>query len=245
MLLDPNHLSDDGTVALGGMSVSRDGRYLAWSTSVSGSDWRIWYVRDVATGEDLPDKVEWSKFSGAAWDREAGGFYYSRYDAPREGEAFEGANYFQKLYYHRLGTDQKQDTLVYERPDQKEWGFSGQVSDDGRYLVISIWQGTSRNNRLFYKDLAGKSNVVRPLFDAFDASYEFIGNDGAVFYVKTNREAPREPHHRRRSGRSRAGGLAPGGARGRRPARQRQPAEPQPGADLPARCGRARSGSST
>jgi prolyl oligopeptidase len=192
VLLDPNTLSDDGTVALGGTGISRDGRYLAWSTSVSGSDWRVWYVRDIATGKDLPDKVEWSKFSDATWDHAAEGFFYSRYAAPREGETFEGANYFQKLYYHRLGTTQDRDVLVYERPEEKEWGFGGVVSDDGRYLVINISQGTSRNNRLYYKDLADKSKVVRPLFDAFDASYEFIGNNGTLFYIRTNKDAPRE-----------------------------------------------------
>jgi prolyl oligopeptidase len=192
VLLDPNTLSADGTVALGGTAVSRDGRYLAWSTSVSGSDWRIWYVRDIATGKDLPDKVQWSKFSGAAWDRSAEGFYYSRYDAPREGEAFEGANYYQKLWYHRLGTTQDRDVLVYERPDRKDWGLGGDVSDDGRYLLITVWQGTSRENRLYYKDLADKSKVIHRLFDTGDASYEFLGNDGSVFFIRTNRDAPRE-----------------------------------------------------
>lgn len=192
VLLDPNSLSPDGTIALGGTGISRDGRFLAWSTSVSGSDWRTWYVRDITTGKDLPDRVQWSKFSGAAWDRSAEGFYYSRYDAPRQGEALEGANYYQRLWYHRLGTTQDRDVLVYERPDQKEWGLGGAVSDDGRYLLITVWQGTSRNNRLYYKDLADKSKVIHRLFDAGDASYEFVGNDGAVFFIRTNKDAPRE-----------------------------------------------------
>jgi len=192
VLLDPNSLSVDGTVALGGIGISRDGRYLAWATSVSGSDWRTWYVRDITTGQDLPDKVEWSKFSGASWDHDAQGFYYSRYEAPVEGEAFEGANYFQKLYYHRLGTGQDRDIMVFDRADQKEWGFGGDVSDDGRYLIISIWQGTSRNNRLYYQDLHDKTKVVHPLFDAFDAAYEFIGNDGPIFFIRTNKDAPRD-----------------------------------------------------
>jgi prolyl oligopeptidase len=192
VLLDPNTLSADGTVALGDTGLSRDGRYLAWSTSVSGSDWRTWYVRDVTTGKDLPDKVEWSKFSGASWDHDAQGFYYSRYDAPVGSGTSDGANYFQKLYYHRLGTGQNQDVLVYGRPDRQEWGFAGEVSDDGRYLVISIWQGTSRNNRLYYQDLRDDGRVVQPLFDAFDASYEFIGNDGPVFFIRTNKDAPRD-----------------------------------------------------
>ncbi len=191
-LLDPNTLSDDGTIALGGTAISRDGQYLAWSTSISGSDWRTWYVRDIATGKDLKDKIEWSKFSGLAWNKEATGFYYSRYAAPAAGETFEGTNYFQKLYFHHLGTPQGQDILIYERPDHKEWGFGGSVSEDGRYLIISIWQGTSRNNRLYYKDLADKSKRVHPLLDAFDASYDFLGNEGTVFFFRTNLDAPRE-----------------------------------------------------
>ncbi len=192
VLLDPNTLSEDGTVSLGGTSISRDGRYLAWSTSVSGSDWRTWFVRDVDTGEDLPDRIEWSKFSDAAWDHDARGFFYSRYEEPREGEAFEGANYFQKLYYHRLGTAQEEDRLVFERPDQKEWGFGGEVSEDGRYLIVSVWKGTARENGIFYKDLLDKSLVVRPLLQDFDASYRFLGNDGPVFFLQTNLDAPRE-----------------------------------------------------
>ncbi len=192
VLLDPNTLSEDGTIALGGMSISRDGRYMAWSTSVSGSDWRTWYVRDIDTGKDLKDKIMWSKFSDAAWDLDAHGFYYSRYEAPAEGETFEGTNYFQKLYYHQVGTPQDQDVVAYERPDHKDWGFGGSVSEDGRYLILSVWQGTSRNNRLYYKDLADKSKHVNLLLDDFDASYTFLGNDGPVFFIRTNLDAPRE-----------------------------------------------------
>jgi prolyl oligopeptidase len=192
VLLDPNTLSEDGTVALGGMSVSEDGRYLAWATNVSGSDWRTWYVRDIETGEDLPDKVEWSKFSGAAWNHDATGFYYSRYEAPAEGDAFEGSNYYQKLYFHRLGTTQDEDQLVYERPDQKEWGFGSSVSEDGRYLIINVWQGSADRNRIYYKDLYDKSLVIRKLLDDFDAEYSFLHNEGPVFYFLTNLDAPRK-----------------------------------------------------
>ena len=192
VLMDPNTLSEDGTVALGELSFSDDGRWLAWSTSVSGSDWRTWYIRDINTGDDLDDEVQWSKFSKAAWNHGAEGFYYSRYDAPRDGETFEGANYFQKLYFHKRGTAQSQDKLVYERPDQKEWGFQGDVSEDGRYLIISVWQGTSRNNRLYYLDLQDATAKMVTLLDDYDASYKFQHNDGSVFYFQTNLEAPKE-----------------------------------------------------
>ena len=192
VLIDPNTLSEDGTVALGGTSISKNGKYLAWATNVSGSDWRTWRVRDIATSKDLDDEVEWSKFSGAAWDKSADGFYYSRYAAPVEGETFEGANYFQKLYYHKVGTQQSADRLVYDRPDEKEWGFGGSVSDDGRYLLISVWQGTSRNNRLYYQDLDSGNGKIVELLNDYDASYDFVGNDGPVLFIKTNLEAPRE-----------------------------------------------------
>ena len=191
VLLDPNLLSGDGTVALAGLSVSRDGKHLAWATSVSGSDWHTWRVRDIDTAEDLDDLVEWGKFSGAAWDHDGHGFYYSRYDEPAAGEALEDANYFHKLYYHRRGTAQSEDVLVYERPDQKEWGFAGKVSPDGRFLIITVWQGTSRNNRIYYQDLRDRSLRVHELLDDFDASYEYLGNDGPIFFVETNLDAPR------------------------------------------------------
>lgn len=191
ILLDPNTLSADGTVSLGDYSISEDGRWMAWSTSVSGSDWRTWYIRDIATGKDLSDSVEWSKFSGAAWDHDAQGFYYSRYAAPDDGETFEGSNYYQKLYYHKRGTDQSQDQLVYERPDQKEWGFLGSVTEDGHYLLISVWQGTSRNNRLYYKDLTQSDSPVVTMLDDFDAKYSFLHNEGDLFFFDTNLNAPR------------------------------------------------------
>ena len=189
-LLDPNILSSDGTVALGAYAVSRDGQYLAYSLSAAGSDWQEWRVRRVETGEDLPDLIQWAKFTGASWTNDNLGFFYSRYDAPAADQAYKGANYFQKLYYHRLGTPQAEDRLVYERPDQKEWGFSGQVTDDGRYLVIEVWHGTYQENGLFYQDLQVPGAPVVELFNQFDATYETLGNDGPRFYFLTNRDAP-------------------------------------------------------
>ncbi|MFG0257567.1 MAG: prolyl oligopeptidase family protein [Phycisphaerales bacterium JB043] len=188
-LLDPNSLSEDGTVSLGGWSISDDGRYFAYATSDGGSDWRTWHVRDVTTGEDLPDEIEWSKFSGASWAKDNSGFFYSRYDAPTEGEELEGANYNQKLYFHRLGTGQSEDELVYARPDEPEWGFGGSVTEDGDYLIISVWQGTAPENRVFYKDLVNGGDVVELLPDR-DASYNFVGNIGPVLYFQTDLDAP-------------------------------------------------------
>jgi prolyl oligopeptidase len=189
-LIDPNTLSSDGTVALGGEAFSDDGKLMAYGTAASGSDWQEWHVRNVDTGKDLPDLIKWVKFSGASWTKDGKGFYYSRYDEPK-GTALRDTNYFQKLYYHKLGTSQTEDKLIYERPDNKELGFGGQVTNDGHYLVIFVWQGTSPKNRLYYKDLTKPDSLVVKLLDDFDAEYQFIDNDGPVFWIRTDLDAPR------------------------------------------------------
>ncbi|MBW4660362.1 MAG: prolyl oligopeptidase family serine peptidase [Drouetiella hepatica Uher 2000/2452] len=191
VLLDPNLLSADGTIALAGLSISEDARLMAYGLSASGSDWREWKVRDIETGEDLPDHLKWVKFSGASWTHDSLGFFYSRYDEPDESAKLEAVNYYQKLYYHRLGTPQSEDVLIYDRPDQKEWGFGGFVSEDGRFLIISVWKGTDSKNLLFYKDLANPNSPVIELVSNFEASYSFIGNEGETFWVQTDLDAPR------------------------------------------------------
>lgn len=190
VLLDPNTLSKDGTVALGGMSFSEDGSLLAYALSSSGSDWQEWHVRDVATGQDRSDLIKWAKFTSAEWTHDGLGFYYSRYVEPKEGEAFQGANLNHKLYYHRLGSPQSTDTLVYERPDHPDWNLGAQVTDDGQWLVIYATQGTERRNHLFYLNLTQPGAVVRPLLAEGDAAYSVIGNDAATFYLLTDRDAP-------------------------------------------------------
>lgn len=191
VLLDPNTLSEDGTVALSGLDISEDGQWLAYGLSTSGSDWQEWKVRQVSTGQDQPDRVKWVKFSGAAWTHDGAGFFYARYDEPNEKTRLEAVNYFQKLYYHRRGTDQGEDQLIYERPDQKDWGFSGAVTEDGRYLIISVWRGTDPRNLLFYKDLTVPDSAVIQLITEFEADYSFIGNDGSTFWFRTDWQAPR------------------------------------------------------
>jgi prolyl oligopeptidase len=192
VLLDPNTLSSDGTVALSGRAITDDGKLIAYGTAASGSDWQEWHVRDVDTGKDLPDVIKWVKFSSASWTKDGKGFFYSRYDEPKEGGAtLRDVNYFQKLYFHRLGTQQADDKLIYERPDNKELGFGGFVTDDGRYLMIHVWQGTSPKNRLYYKDLTQPEAQVVKLLDDFDAAYNFIDNDGPVFWIQTDLDAPR------------------------------------------------------
>jgi prolyl oligopeptidase len=192
VLLDPNKLAADGTVALAGTAVSPNGSLLAYGTAASGSDWNEWKVRDIATGKDLADHLKWVKFSETAWTRDGKGFFYSRYDEPKEATKLADVNYFQKLYYHKIGTPQASDTLVYDRPDEKEWGFRAQTTDDGHYLLITATKGTAHKYRVFYKDLTKPDAKVMPLIDNFDAAYEFIDNVGPVFYFNTDRKAPRQ-----------------------------------------------------
>ncbi|MHC5609563.1 MAG: prolyl oligopeptidase family serine peptidase [Nostoc sp.] len=191
VLLDPNKLSEDGTVALSGLSISENAKLLAYGLSASGSDWQEWKVRDIETGEDLQDHLKWIKFSGASWTHDHQGFFYSRYDEPNEKTQLEDVNYYQKLYYHQLGKSQSEDILIYHRPDQKEWGFSGGVTEDGRYLIISIWLGTDSKNLIFSKDLTNPNAEVVELINQFEADYSFIDNDDSVFYFRTDLNAPR------------------------------------------------------
>jgi prolyl oligopeptidase len=190
VLIDPNTLSKDGTVALGSVSFTEDGRYMAYSLASSGSDWIEWRVREVADAHDLPDLVKWSKFSGATWLKDGSGFYYNRYDAPA-GEALRALNKNQKVFFHRLGTAQDQDALVYERPDEPDWGFGVEVTEDGRFLLVTQTEGTDNRNRVFVRDLRRPDTTIQPFLDAFDASYAVVGNDGETFYVLTNQNAPR------------------------------------------------------
>ncbi|MEL6551861.1 MAG: prolyl oligopeptidase family serine peptidase [Cyanobacteria bacterium J06621_11] len=191
VLLDPNTLSEDGTVALSGTAISEDAKYIAYGLSSAGSDWVEWHVRNIETGEDTEDLIRWVKFSGAAWTHDNQGFFYSRYDEPNEESKLEDVNYYQKLYYHRLGTAQSEDVLVYERLDQKEWGFSGDVTEDGRYLIISVWRGTDPKNLLFYKDLQAADAEVVELISAFEAQYSLIDIEGDAFWFRTDLDAPK------------------------------------------------------
>ncbi|RMH35579.1 MAG: S9 family peptidase, partial [Gammaproteobacteria bacterium] len=191
VLLDPNQLAADGTVAVNSLSISPDGRYVAYALSKAGSDWQTWHIRRVEDGKDLPDRIAWSKFSGAAWLPDGSGFYYARYDAPKPGEELSAANYHQKLFFHKVGTEQSEDRLVYQRPDQPEWGFSPTVTEDGRFLIIHVWKGTDSRNRLFYQDLRHKDGKIQPLVAELEASYDFVDNIGDTLLIQTNLGAPR------------------------------------------------------
>jgi prolyl oligopeptidase len=193
VLLDPNTLSKDGTVSIAFTAASRDGRYLAYGVSSAGSDWTEIRVRDVSTGKDLPDRIQWVKFSSADWSSDGKGFYYSAYDAPKAGEKLTGQNYFQKAYFHKLGDPQSKDTLVYQRKDQKEWGFGVSNSEDGTHVFINVWRGTERKNGLLWANV-GKTAPTQKDFKTltldFDAAYEVIGSRGDTVWIKTDLDAP-------------------------------------------------------
>ena len=191
VLLDPNIFSEDGTVALSGLAISENGKLITYGLSTAGSDWQEWKVRDVETGTDLCDHLQWVKFSGTAWTHDHQGFFYSRYDQPNETTKLEDTNYYQKLYYHKLGTPQSEDILIYHRPDQKEWLFNGSVTEDGRYLIIYVSRGTDPKKLIFYKDLQRLDSPIVELINEFEANYSFIGNEGTVFWFRTDLNAPR------------------------------------------------------
>ncbi len=191
MLLDPNKLSADGTVALSGTVASDDGKKLAYGVAEAGSDWNTWKVRDVETGEDLDDTIEWVKFSSATWTPDNSAFFYGRYPAPEPGQDLKGANYHQKVYLHRLGSPQDQDVLVWRDDENKEWQASPSVSDDGKYLVLTLHKGTDAKYRVLYRPFDEHDAEPTHLVGDFDAEYDFLDNDGPVFWFKTNKDAER------------------------------------------------------
>ena len=190
LLLDPNTFSSDGTIALANWVPSEDGKLLAYGLAHAGSDWQEWHVMEIDSGRQRTDHLKWVKFSRVSWTLDHAGFFYSRYDEPKEGEKFTGTNYYHKLYYHRVGQPQESDALIYRRDDQKEWSFDGDVTDDGQYLIISISKSTDPKTQIFYKELARPEAPVVELITGFDADYEFVGNDGATFWILTDSGAP-------------------------------------------------------
>lgn len=189
VLLDPNSWSKDGTVALSGTAFSDDGRYVAYGVQKAGSDWNTWKVMEIESGKVLDDELNWVKFSGAEWTPDSRGFFYARYPEPKEG-AFTALNTNMKVYYHRVGTQQSSDVLVYERPDHPDWGFQQSVSEDGHYLIITVWVGTDDRYRIVVKDLTEPYGLPWELISNFDHEYSFVGNDGSTLYFKTNLNAP-------------------------------------------------------
>lgn len=190
VLINPNEWADDGATALAATSVSSDGSHVAFAIQDGGSDWRTVKVLNVETGEVMEDTLEWVKFSGLSWHPSGEGFYYSRFPAPEEGEAFQSLNFDQKLYYHEVGTDQSEDVLVFERADNPEIGVSGYVTAD-RFLIVLNSLGTDDVYEVAVQDLMSDETEPTMIIEGFEDDYSFVGAEGRTLFVRTNRNAPK------------------------------------------------------
>jgi prolyl oligopeptidase len=196
VVLDPNSLSPDGTVALSGFVPSPDGRYLAYGQSQGGSDWSTYFVRDLRTGRATGDSIQWVKFSGLSWTHDGRGFFYGRYPQPAAGMALSSAVRDKKIYYHVIGTSQAEDRLIYARPEEPSLFISAGLDETGRYLIVTTNKGTSNKNELFVADLgnAKRPNLaapIRPLYTGHTAAYDPLGIVNGTLYMTTDRDAPR------------------------------------------------------
>jgi len=192
VLIDPNEWASDGTIALGSLSFSPDGQLLAYSVQEAGSDWQSWKVMEVASGKQRTDKIKWIKFGSVSWTADSQGFYYSAYDAPAADGQFQELNLGQKVYYHRLGDAQSDDALVHQNADQPEWGFAPEVTEDGKYLVITVWQGTDDRYRVIFKPLDHTDKPFTVLVEKLESEYSFLGNNGSQFFFKSDTKAARK-----------------------------------------------------
>ena len=190
VLIDPNEWSDDDATALAGYTVTEDGSKLAYSIQDGGSDWRTVKVMDVATGAVADDTVEWVKFSALDWAKDGSGFYYSRFPATGEGETFQALNTNHQVYFHRLGTEQSEDVLVFARPDMPELNNIAQVSDDGRWLVVTSSSGTDDRYEVALVDLQRPEADPMVVVPGFENDYSYFGNLGSRFFFTTNDGAP-------------------------------------------------------
>jgi prolyl oligopeptidase len=190
VLIDPNPWAQDGATALAEWEPSDDGKYLAYAVQDGGTDWRTIKVRDVATGTDLPDTIEWAKYTGIAWKKDGSGVFYSRFEAPAPGQKYQSATINQQLWFHKIGTPQSADTLVYATPDRPKLGHSAEVSDDGRWLVITSAEGTDDRYEISIADLS-KGEKPRTLIKGLDYSWGLAGSDGTTLWFTTNKDAPR------------------------------------------------------
>jgi prolyl oligopeptidase len=195
LVIDPNLISEDGTLALAEYRVSPDAKLMAYGLSEGGADWETIHVRDLVTGKDLEDEVRWKRFSNISWTKDAKGFFYSRYPEPPKGKVLEAALSGHALYYHRVGTPQSQDLLIYERKDLPAWVIIGSVTEDGRYLLIMMFEGSGNKNRLYAADLRTPAapNLkapVKPLIETDDAEFAPIGNRGSLLFLRSDKNAP-------------------------------------------------------
>jgi len=192
VLIDPNEWASDGTIALGSLSFSPDGQLLAYSVQEAGSDWQTWKVMEVASGKQRTDEIKWIKFGSVSWTADSQGFYYAAYDPPAEDGQFQELNLGQKVYYHRLGDAQTDAVLVHQNAENPEWGFAPEVTEDGKYLVITIWQGTDDRYRVIFKSLDQPDKPFTVLVEKLENEYSFLGNNGSQFFFKSDLNAPRK-----------------------------------------------------
>jgi len=190
VLFNPNTWSKDGTVALAGMCFTDDGKYVAYAIQDSGSDWQTWKIRDIAADKDLPDVMEHLKFTAPAWNHDSTGFYYAKYPEPDASEKFTSLNTRMKLMVHKLGTSQADDAEIFYQPEHPDWGYNAIVTDDGRYLVVTIWVTTDNKFRIMVQDLQQPDSKLTDLIDRFENNYAFVDNDGPIFYFRTDLNAP-------------------------------------------------------
>ncbi len=191
IFFDPNKLRADGTAALNGSAFTEDGKLWAYGVSEAGSDRTTWRVRDTTTGKDLPDSLAPNRQGISAWLKDNSGFYYSSYAPVEKGQELKQATKFQKIYFHKLGTPQSADYVVYERPDNGDYFSSAEVSDDGNWLIVRVSKGTERMNMIYFKNLTMEKAPFIPLIDNLENSWNFLGNDGSTFYFQTDKDAPR------------------------------------------------------
>ena len=187
VLIDPNTFSDDGTISLGGTSVNNSADMIAFSISDGGSDWRVWKVLDIETGEVLKDEIKWAKFSSASWENDDSGFFYQKYDEPK-GELLKEVNKSPKLMFHKIGTDQAEDYVVYENPDQPRWGWGINVIKDTNIKILSISEGTDEKNRLYIQLNTGEKFI--PLINELIGAYNFIDSKDGILWFYTTEGAP-------------------------------------------------------
>ncbi len=192
VFFDPNKILADGTAALNGSRFTEDGKYWAYAISEAGSDRTTWHIRDLATGKDLPDTIGPNRNGIDAWLKDDSGFYYTSYAATAQGQELKQATKFQKIYFHKMGTPQSEDKVVYERPDNGDYFSGAEISEDGRWLLITVGKGTERMNMVYFKDLNKAGDDYHPLVENLDNAWNFLGNDGSTFYFETDKDAPHD-----------------------------------------------------
>src|SRR3954469_13590985 len=190
-LVDPNSWSKDGTIAMSAFSPSEDGKLLAYARSEAGSDWQQIHTIDVKTGKSLDEPLKWSRFTQIDWAKDGSGFYYNRYPEPPAGELHQSAALNQMVSFHKLGTKQSEDTLVYKRPDHPDWNFGVTPSDDGKYLVLSMSRSTDPQNQVFIRDAQATPDAdFKELIGDFKNQFWFLGNKGTKLFFLTDLDAP-------------------------------------------------------